>query len=234
MEFTKPILTFKSSALIRKPGHHSRKRKPHSQAKIKSLEELYASDFLYGLIAGSTTELGFQNSKDLIQQGMWTRMVNAWPSAFVHNVQEGIQRAEREPYAFILDSPMADYQSSKKPCTFYTTAEFLQEQSYAFALRHSHSLRLKQSLNVHIEALQNSGKLQSFYEKWWTSECNKKRDTDFSHIGKVRVRTTTTVNPWRFVTIRDMHSHRSAGNTFCKSYLLFPLCLITMLLLHVL
>jgi hypothetical protein len=139
---------------------------------------------------------------------MWSQMVNSWPSTFVHSLQEGVQKADRENYAFITHAPVAEYFANKQPCDFYTTEEFLNTQYYAFALRHNRSARLRQSLNEQINAMRDTGQIQELYEKWWRNECDRKRDID------VDTATVKTANaPWRYVTAtRKFETLNSASN----------------------
>jgi len=60
---------------------------------------------------------------------------SCWLQALVDSVQEGVQRARRESYAFIVDSPMAAYVSGRPPCDLYVTEPFLTQMTYAFAVR---------------------------------------------------------------------------------------------------
>lgn len=205
VEFTDPILTFQSCALISKPQIIKRHRKTSSNFRIKTIQQLYESDYQYGVISGSTTERAFKTSTDVILQGMWSKMVSSWPSTFVHSLQEGRHRAEREHYAFILHSPMAAYISMQKPCDFYTTDNFLHQQHYAFALRHSHSLRLRQSFNENIRLMKDTGQLQMLYDRWWKNECDKKRD--ISVIRQlVTLQPSKTGLPWKYITVTDKYT----------------------------
>ena len=58
------------------------------------------------------------------------------------SVQEGVQRARRESYAFIVDSPMAAYVSGRPPCDLYVTEPFLVQMKYAFAVRRGFTTHL--------------------------------------------------------------------------------------------
>ena len=226
VDFTDPFLTFQSCALIKKPKHAHRNRKPRSRTRLKTLEDLFQSDYSYGVVTGSQTSAIFHSSYEDTIQSMWTKMVMSWPSAFVHNIQEGIQRARREKYAFILDSPMAEYVSAQKPCDLYMTDMFLQPQHYGFALRHSHSIRLRESLNEHLRDIKASGQFQALYEKWWKKQCDKKRDSGEEANASVA---TNTENIWGYVTVKADENKGQAHTLHCCSlWQVFTMCLFSM------
>ena len=91
-------------------------------------------------------------------------------SVFVQNAQEGVERARREHYAFILDSPIAEYMSGREPCDLYVTEPFLDERSYALGVQKG-NMKLLEPLNDAIVCLRTSGELDLLYKKWFIPEC---------------------------------------------------------------
>ncbi len=62
---------------------------------------------------------------------------------FMLILQEGIERARREKYAFILDSPAAEYIANRRPCDLYTIEPFLDIQQFSLALRKNDNLKVQ-------------------------------------------------------------------------------------------
>lgn len=166
VSFTKPFMIFRSTAVIKKP----RKKKK----KIHNAKDLLESNYLYGVIENSITQKLFSWSGNATFQRMWARMGTFWPPALVQSVQEGILRARHEEYAFILDTPLAEYLTGKEPCDLYTVEPFLDRRYYAFALRKDDD-RLN-AINAAMESLYATSEMQRMYLKWWRGECHKKNN----------------------------------------------------------
>jgi len=191
-DFTEPFLSLRSSALIRRPlaspppshSHHDRRRRrrstttarpstsppPPPTQRIRTAAELLASDLSYGVVSGSVVERAMSTSMDTLTRALWSRVATFWPPALVDSVQEGVERARREPYAFIVDSPMAAYVAGRRPCDLYVTEPFLDRMSYAFAVRQG-ATRLRATVDRELRRARSSGQLQAMYLQWWRDEC---------------------------------------------------------------
>ena len=216
-------MTFKSSALIRIP---KRKRKN----RIKTAQDLLRSHMPYGVIQNSITQSQFQSTWNATYRQMWAKMATTWPSTFVQSTQEGVERARRERYCFILDSPAAEYLAGRKPCDLYTIEPFLDLKHYTFAVRKGS--RLKKLLNSQLQIMQSNQKLQTIYLDWWRSECLPKREPTMrprdlrtpDYFGRSQM-TSTEPNPWRYATAGG---HSTNHNT--ATYLFFERTILILLL----
>lgn len=101
---------------------------------------------------------------------MWARMTTHWARAFVHSVQEGIERARRGGYAFIIDTPTAEYAAGRQPCDLYTTEPFLDVMSYAFVMRKA-DFRLRHAIDRELRKMKWSDEMQTMFLRWWKNEC---------------------------------------------------------------
>ena len=88
VDFTEPFMTLRSAAIIQKP----RKRRQPRRSRLRSITDLLRSDYQYGIISGSMSEHILSTSYEKSYRELWSRMNTFWPSAFVQNVQEGVQR----------------------------------------------------------------------------------------------------------------------------------------------
>lgn len=217
-------MTFRSSALIRKP---KRKKK----IRIKTAKDLLKSHIPYGVIQNSITQTQFRTSWNQTYRQMWAKMATTWPSTFVQSTQEGVERARRERYAFILDSPAAEYIAGRKPCDFYTLEPFLNLKHYAFAVRKAS--RLKHLINSQLQVMQANQELQTIYLKWWNSECIPKKEPTMrprdlrtpDYFGRSQT-TTTEPYPWRYATAAGYSDRAASSFYFCKSlFCLLSLCI---------
>ena len=197
VDFTQPFLSLRSSALIRKPlvspapsssrDHRRRRRstttarppppRRRRPARIRTATELLASDLSYGVVRGSVVESDMSTSEDPLTRALWSRVTTFWPQALVDSVQEGVDRARRQHYAFIVDSPMAAYVAGRQPCDLYITEPFLEQMTYAFAVRRG-ARRLRVALDRELRRLRSSGEMQAMYLRWWRDECAAAADDD--------------------------------------------------------
>lgn len=115
----------------------------------------------------------------------------------------GVDRARRENYAFILDSPTAEYVASRDPCDLYTIEPFLDVAAYAFAVRKrstpthqqqqqqpgstppstssgfNNMRELRQAIDREMRRLKQSGEMQTMYLRWWRDECSSSPSAAF-------------------------------------------------------
>ena len=193
VDFTEPFLSLRSSALIRKPST-SKPRSPNQDrrrrrstttahppprrrplVRIRTAMELLASELSYGVVSGSVVERDMSTSMDPLTKALWSRVATFWPPAVVDNVQEGVERARRQPYAFIVDSPIAAYIAGQQPCELYATDPFLDQMTYAFAVRRG-ARRLRAALDRELRRARSTGEMQAMYLRWWRDECSDDHD----------------------------------------------------------
>ena len=167
VDFSEPFLSLRSSALLRKPKGGKRQR----QQRITNSQSLLDSNITFGVITNSIGHRILATSSESKNHAIWERMVSFGKSALVRSLEEGVDRSLREKYAFILDSPMAEYKASRKPCDFYATEPFLEVMTYAFVLRPD-EFRLRQMVDRELKKMKHSDEMQSLYLRWWRDECN--------------------------------------------------------------
>ena len=184
-------MTWRPTALIKKP----RRKKD----RLESAQQLMDSGYTYGTVQDSSTHKLFLDSDTQLYKNMWSRMMTFWPPSFVHSIQEGEQRARMERYAFIVDSPIAEYLANRRPCDLYTIEPFLGLSQYGFAVTKNNDLVHR--LNIEMTRLEESQQLQLMYLKWWRGECQRKRTSGTSRPRKHATTTTSTMqSPWRYAT----------------------------------
>jgi hypothetical protein len=137
----------------------------------------------YGVVRHSMVERTMSSSADPMTRALWSRVATFWPPALVDSVQEGVERARRDRFAFVVDSPMAAYVAGRPPCDLYTTEPFLDQMTYAFAVRRPSPsppwvASLRQSIDAQLKRMKNTGEMQTMYLRWWRDECGPDSDAD--------------------------------------------------------
>ena len=86
--------------------------------------------------------------------------------------EEGIERARRGNFVFILPSTIGDYIIKRRPCDLMIQDNFLMHRGYGLAVQKGSALLPK--LNNILSLLKLNGYLQKLYHKWWieNNECN--------------------------------------------------------------
>jgi hypothetical protein len=164
--------------------------------RIHTADQLLASDMSYGVVRHSMVERTMSGSTDPLTRTLWSRVTTFWPPAVVDSVQEGVERARRDRFAFVVDSPMAAYVAGRPPCDLYTTEPFLDPMTYAFAVRRTSKTStsgnvdsssstaspwmasLRQSVDAQLRRMKNTGEMQTMYLRWWRDECGPDTDAD--------------------------------------------------------
>jgi len=143
---------------------------------------------------------------------MLARMATFWPPAYVQTWLEGVEKTRRQNYAFLLDTPQAEYLAGRRPCDLYTTEPFLRRRTYAFALRRGD--RLKERINAELFRLREAEEMDLLYMKWWRSECVGGGRKVSARESRDR---TTVPNPWRFATASSVGSRSGTDNVRCAA-----------------
>ena len=210
-------MSVRSVALLRKPRRKSKPRR----VKIRNVNDLISQrTTLYGVIENGLAQRSLRASKNMIYRRLWTHMANSWPSVFVHNLREGIERARREDYAFILDSVQAAFATGKEPCDLYTTDPFLNERNYALGLSKKNK-NLLVPINDAIVRMRTNGELKDLYDKWWVSECGH-----FSFDASARKRNKNSSPDESSTPLAGMYS--SSGFVTNVDYMVLTLMLSSM------
>ena len=169
VDFTEPFLSFRVSTIIRRPSGPRGEITAHNI--ISNARQVIGSDLTYGVIQNGVVQQILANATDPVARALWTRISNFSPSGLVSSVQEGVERARRERYAFLVETPTAEYVASRRPCDLYASEPFLDVMRYAFVMR-SDDFRLRDLVSRELRRMKQTDELQTIYLKWWKDECS--------------------------------------------------------------
>lgn len=173
VDFTEPFLTLRSSALTKRPHHRNRTADQlNAQVPMVADELLENMEYIVGVLRNGPAQKSLSTSTNPRYRTAWARATSSWPSGIVDSIQEGIERARREKFAFIVDSPIAEYVAGRKPCDLIATEPFLESIKYALVLRKGDKV-LRQSLDRSLRQMRDNSELQGLYLKWWKDECKR-------------------------------------------------------------
>jgi hypothetical protein len=147
-----------------------------SHPTIQSVQDLInQSAMRYGTLEKGIIPRAFKRANETALKAIWRNMNGFKPSTITSTNEEGIGRARRENYAFIIEDTIADYIARQNPCDLITIDKFLFKKSYALAL--PKKSRWYDVINKGITMLKHGKTLQTLYEKWWvqTSQCSNER-----------------------------------------------------------
>lgn len=187
------------------------------------MEQLLASDMTFGVVENSVAYRILAASNDPLKTMLWKRMGTFQTPRVVFGAQEGIDRARREDYAFILDSPMAEYVATRRPCDLYSTDPFLDVMTYAFAMRRDDN-RLRSVVDSELKKMKLSDEMQTMYLRWWRDECDDPAKTDLEETTE-RKRNTVERKPAAVVSnpVTQSSSGRVIHPLFITTVCLFAL-----------
>jgi hypothetical protein len=162
----------------------------HITAEIDSVEDLVkATDEIhYGVIEGGSTEQYFQRSDNPLYKQMHEFMNSK--NTTVRSYKEGISKVrdsgdddddedsdeesgegsgeddEAEYFAFIMESPAAEYQLSKEPCDLIVASEeFGPTKGYGIAT--AKDSPWSDRVNLAILEMKDNGEMEELVNKWW-------------------------------------------------------------------
>ncbi|XP_066264901.1 glutamate receptor ionotropic, kainate 2-like isoform X1 [Branchiostoma lanceolatum] len=149
---------------------------------IESAEDLAAQTQIhYGCLQGGTTMTFFkQNSKVPTYQKMWAFMNTVEPSPFTKTVEEGILRVLNGNYAFLLESTMNEF-VRRKSCNLTQIGGPLDSKGYGIGTPNGSPFT--DDISNAILSLQEQGRLEELYRKWWKGSCPaEEKDWFFSSL----------------------------------------------------
>jgi len=135
-------------------------------------------------------------SVDPRHRAAWARLNAFWPSAFIDRLPEGLDRVRRRRhFALIVDSPTAEYVTTRRPCDLYATEPFLDAVAYGFAVgrRFAGADDLRAGINRQLARLRRDSVLQTLYLHWWRSECNDVASVEQSPTPRRRTNHSTSL-----------------------------------------
>jgi len=108
----------------------------------------------------------------------------------IERLPQGLDRVRRRRrFALIVDSPTAEYVTTRRPCDLYATEPFLDAVAYGFAVGRGADDDLRAAIDRQLVRLRRESVLQDLYLHWWQTEC-----------------TSTAVERWPAERRRDDHS----------------------------
>lgn len=142
---------------------------------INTFDDLALSNLRYGAVKGGSTSNLFKSAKNPLRRRMWKQM-QANPSDMVTTTAEGVKkvRDSNGNYAFIMETPTAEYQSSLEPCDLYVTGEPLTDNGYAFACQKGSGVC--DQLSHALLKIKETARLHDLRQKWFGGECAVKRE----------------------------------------------------------
>jgi len=97
---------------------------------------------------------------------LWAR-----PPALIDRLPEGLDRVRRQRrFALVVDSPTAEYVTTRRPCDLYATEPFLDAVAYSFAIGRG-AEHLRAAIDRQLGRLRRDSVLQQRYLHWWRTEC---------------------------------------------------------------
>ncbi|KAK7479655.1 hypothetical protein BaRGS_00029121 [Batillaria attramentaria] len=145
---------------------------------IEDVEDLAKqTDIAYGTRKSGSTYSFFRDSKIDTYQRLYAFM-KEHPEAMMDSYDEGIKRvlSGNGKYAFFMESTMIDYQV-QRDCDLMQVGGLLDSKGYGIGTPQNSPYRDK--LSMAILELQENGRIQMLYNKWWkdTGTCVRDDDT---------------------------------------------------------
>ncbi|XP_068604972.1 probable glutamate receptor [Brachionichthys hirsutus] len=142
---------------------HSRTK----HASVMSFEDLASQNVIdYGTVDGGSTKMFFKNSNNAVYRRMYEHMERK--KSFVSSMEEGVQRARMESFAFIGEAVSLDLAVSRY-CRLTRSQEVIAMRSYGIAAPLGSPL--VKNLSIAVLQLSESGELTYLRDKWWASRC---------------------------------------------------------------
>ena len=197
-------------------------RPPTDQRRpiTNSLQLIQSANYEFGLLTGGVAHHQLSTSADRRHRAAWARLNAFWPSAFIDRLPEGLDRARRNHhFALIVDSPTAEYVTTRHPCDLYASDPFLDAVAYGFVVgrRVDDADQLRAGIDQELVRLRRDSVLQRLYLRWWRSECNEIASVEQSPASRRRSnRTSTALDRGRPIDVSPSR-HRSGGGGERKS-----------------
>ncbi|KAL8564048.1 Serine/threonine-protein kinase grik2 [Nucella lapillus] len=144
-------------------------------APIETVEDLAKqTDIRYGTRKSGSTFTFFRDSRIETYQRLYAHMKEN-PDDMQSSYEAGIERVLEGDYAFFMESTMIDYQVQRK-CDLMQVGGLLDSKGYGIGTPMNSPYRDK--LSMAILELQENGKIQLMYKKWWKDAGTCVRDDE--------------------------------------------------------
>lgn len=132
-----------------------------------NIEELANQEVIkYGAKADGATANYFRDSDVATYKKVWEYIYKN-PDVMVHDNNDGVERVEKENYAFFMESTSIEYITERK-CKLGQVGRLLDEKGYGIAMQKDSQYR--DVLSAAVLKLQESGKLSEMKVKWWKEQ----------------------------------------------------------------
>lgn len=134
----------------------------------------------YGAKANGATANFFRDSKHIPDyQKIYEYMEAHKDEVMVQENKDGVEKAEKELYAFFMESTSIEYETQRR-CNLAQVGGMLDEKGYGIAVRKNSSYR--NNLSSAILKLQESGRMADLKRRWWEErrgggQCQSKDDS---------------------------------------------------------
>ncbi|XP_067675457.1 glutamate receptor ionotropic, kainate 2-like isoform X1 [Haliotis asinina] len=145
---------------------------------IESAEDLAKqTEISYGTLGSGSTMQFFRDSKIDTYKRMWAFMKKKEPTVFMKSYEAGVARVLEGGYAFLSESTMIDY-ITQRNCDLMQVGGLLDSKGYGIGTPINSAYRDK--LSMAILELQENGRIQMLYNKWWksTGTCMREENKD--------------------------------------------------------
>ena len=132
---------------------------------ITNAEELAnQSKTSYGVFKGGSTMNFFKESRIDTYKRMWKVMQSNPEISFVKSNKEGIDRVLSKDYAYLMESPLIDYEIQRN-CNLTQIGGLLDSKGYGIATQRGSPYT--EDISLKILEMQERGDIQKYYNKWW-------------------------------------------------------------------
>jgi len=147
-----------------------------TSSRIQNIRELGAQwQIKYGVVVGGSTQLFFRVTETGVYPRMRTTMESNPDISYLPSVEDGVSRvcqsSDSEPFAFIGEKHLLEYQASHGPCELTVVDAHAQEYTnwgeYKLAARKGLDPTLKNRLQEALTNLSDNGRLEALYQRWW-------------------------------------------------------------------
>ncbi|CAL1544183.1 unnamed protein product, partial [Lymnaea stagnalis] len=141
---------------------------------ITSVDDLLQhSEISCGMLETGSTREYFETSNISTFRKLWASISDSYQKVMVKSIEEGVQRVQSSggKYAFILESSMSEYYSTKMPCNTVVVGSKFYTKGFGVATYQN--AKLMQDINYVILKLKEDGRLHKLKQIWWDekNEC---------------------------------------------------------------
>ncbi|KAL8620768.1 hypothetical protein ACOMHN_043811 [Nucella lapillus] len=163
------------------------------------------SHVAYGTVREGSAQRYLNTSTRPLQRRLWGTMHANTDAVMVNSITEGVHKVRALPgrYAFIMEGPMAEYQSEQAPCDLVTVGEELNEHNWGFACQKGTDVCSR--LNHAILQMKEEDFIFELKKKWLHQGCNRDNTGEYIFQGLSYLDTFGTTPKYyasRSVTLR--------------------------------